>query len=71
MSLGISFHQNWEDGSTVKNDRTAEVVRASHICSAPCVLHHLTVVFSVCARMGHAAYVIFIIWNSISSLDTW
>ena len=29
------------------------------------------VVFSVCARMCSAAYVIFIMWNSISGLDAW
>ena len=28
------------------------------------------VVFSVCAHMGNAAYIIFIMWNSISGLDT-
>jgi len=32
---------------------------------------HENVVSSVCARMGNAAYVIFIMWNSISGLDTW
>ena len=31
---------------------------------------HENVVFSVCARMCNAAYVIFIMWNSISGLDT-
>ena len=29
------------------------------------------VVFSVCAHMGNAAYIIFIMWNSISGLDAW
>ena len=29
------------------------------------------VIFSVCARMCNAAYVIFIMWNSISGLDPW
>ena len=28
------------------------------------------VVFSVCARMGNATYIIFIMWTSISGLDT-
>ena len=32
---------------------------------------HENVVFSVCARMCNAAYVIFIIWNSISGLDAY
>ena len=30
---------------------------------------HENVVFSFCARMCNAAYVIYIMWNSISSLD--
>ena len=30
---------------------------------------HENVVFSVCARMCSVAYVIFIMWNSISGLD--
>ena len=29
------------------------------------------VVFSVCAQMGNAAYIISIMWNSISGLDAW
>ena len=29
------------------------------------------VIFSVCAHMGNAAYIIFIMWNSIFGLDTW
>ena len=28
-------------------------------------------VFSVCARMCNASYVILIMWNSISGLDAW
>ena len=31
---------------------------------------HDNVVFSVCALMDNAAYIIFIMWNSISGLDT-
>ena len=38
------------------------------------VLHksslHENVVFSVCSRMGNAAYIIFIMWSSISGLNT-
>ena len=47
------------------------------ICPAACVLRQCTVVFarkcrfSVSVGMCHAAYVIFIMWNSISGLDTW
>ena len=32
---------------------------------------HENVIFSVCARMGNAAYIILIMWNSISVLDAW
>ena len=31
---------------------------------------HENVVFSVCSRMGNAAYIIFIMWSSISGLNT-
>ena len=32
---------------------------------------HENVIFSVHARMDNAAYIIFIMWNSISGLDAW
>ena len=32
---------------------------------------HENVIFSVCARMGNAAYIIFIMWNSIFGVDAW
>ena len=32
---------------------------------------HENVVFSVCARVCSAVYVIFIMWNSISGLNAW
>ena len=32
---------------------------------------HENVVFSVCALMDNAAYIIFIMWNSISGLEPW
>ena len=32
---------------------------------------HENVVCSVCARMGNATYIIFIMWSTISGLDTW
>ena len=42
-----------------------------HMCFVNVQLSlHENVVFSVCASMGHAAYIIFIMWNSISGLDT-
>ena len=58
-----------------KNGRTAAVVRASpklteYIVNVQSSLHE-NVVFSVCARMDNAAYIIFIMWNFISGLDTW
>ena len=70
-----------------KNGRNAAVLRAlpklteyiqKHTANpAPCVLCqctmslHLNVVFFLCALMGNAACIIFIMWNSISGLDTW
>ena len=50
---------------------------SSGICPAPCVLVnvlsslHENVVFSVCARMDNAAYILSIMWNSIYGLDAW
>ena len=32
---------------------------------------HENVVFSFCALMDNAAYIIFIMWNSISGLEPW
>ena len=32
---------------------------------------HLNVIFFLCARMGNAACIIFIMWSSISLLNTW
>ena len=32
---------------------------------------HENVIFSVCAHMGNAAYIIFNMWNSISGLEPW
>ena len=32
---------------------------------------HENVVFSVCALMDNATYIIFIMWNSISGLEPW
>ena len=56
--------------------------RRKKYCKAEFVQHHVcfvnvqlslleNVVFSVFARMGKAAYIISIVWNSISGLDTW
>ena len=44
-------------------------------CQVLCVLRQCmlqdNVVFSVCARMDNAAYIMFIMWNSISGEDAW
>ena len=55
----------------VKKCRKAEYVQR-RVCfvNVQSSLHE-NVVFSVCARMCNAAYVIFIMWNSISGLDAW
>ena len=45
-------------------------VCASSIVNIQSSLHE-NGVFSVRARMCNAAYIIFIMWNSISGLDTW
>ena len=57
----------------MKKRPQAAVVRASPKLTE-CIINvqlslHENVVFSVCARMDNATYVIFIIWNSISDLD--
>ena len=41
-----------------------------HQCTDETSLHR-NVVFTFCARMGNATYIIFIMCNSISSLDIW
>ena len=56
-------------------ERNLEI--SSVICPAPvCFVNvqsslHENVVFSVCACVGNAAYVISIMWNSTSGLDAW
>ena len=44
-----------------------------HVCLVylQSFLHENVVVFSVCAHMGNAVYIMFIMWNSISGLGTW
>ena len=55
---------------TLKKYRKAEYVQR-HVCSVNVQSSlHENVVFSVCARMCNAAYVIFIMWNSTSGLYT-
>ena len=50
--------------------------KADYVPHCVCFIHvqlslHKYVVFSVCARMGNATYIIFIMQNSISGSDTW
>ena len=54
-----------------KKYRKAEQVQC-HVCfvNVQSCLHE-NVVFSVCACVDNAAYIIFIIWNSISGLYAW
>ena len=58
-------------GKNRKKSRKKKKILQSGICPVLCVLCVFTVVFSVCARIGNAAYTIFIMCNYISSLDTW
>ena len=80
----VSFpvkHQLWSGCHSEKSSkkyRKAEYVKR-HVCvlsiysrlSMKMSSLHENVVFSVCAHMGNAAYIIFIMWNSIAGLDTW
>ena len=52
----------------------AEWNLAEYVQCGVCIVNvqsslHENVVFSVCACMGNAAYIIFIMWNSISGLE--
>ena len=49
-------------------DRVITALRHVCIINVQSSLHE-NVVFSVCARMGNTAYIIFIMWNSIYGLD--
>ena len=55
----------------VKKYRKAEYVQR-RVCflNVQSSLHE-NVVFSVCALMHNAAYIMFIMWNSISGLNPW
>ena len=73
----------WRKKNHEKNDRNGSYMAernlqiSSGICPVPFVLRqctmslHENMVFSVCACMDNAAYIIFIIWNSFSGLDAW
>ena len=60
----------WES-LTIKKCRKAE-----HVQRRVCFVNvqsslHENVVFSVFARMDNAAYIIFVMWNSVSSSEAW
>ena len=66
----LSYWTEIKLSKTEKKYRKAEYVqRRVRFVNVQSSLHE-NVVFSVCARMCNAAYVIFIMWNSISGLDT-
>ena len=48
-------------------------LKAEYVQRRVCFVNvmHENVVFSVCARMGNAAYIMFAMWNSISGLEAW
>ena len=68
-------------GNNLKNDRNGGIwqsgiskSQAEHVQRHACFVNvqsslYENVIFSVCARMCNAAYVIFILWNSISGFD--
>ena len=72
-----------ECSRTKKNDRNGGVCQSGiskslaeyvqrHLCFFNVQLSlHENVVFSVYTRIGNAAYIVFIMWNSISGLDAW
>ena len=43
----------------------------STVCASSLYSRHENVVFSVCVRMDNAAYIISIIYHSISGLEAW
>ena len=62
MGIGILFND-------IKCSKAEYVQRRVCFVNVQSSLHE-NVVFPVCVLMCNAAYVIFIIWNSISGLDT-
>ena len=76
----LSYVKNGRTAVVVRASPKLTEYRSKRYCEAEYVQHHVcflnvqsslheNVVFSVCARMCNAAYVIFIMWNSISGLD--
>ena len=59
----------------MKRDPVKKYLKPEYVQRRVCFVNvqsswHENVVFSVCARLCSAAYVISIMWNSISGLDT-
>ena len=58
-------------GTTLKKYRKAKYIQC-RVCFVNVQSYlHENVVFSVCVLVCNAAYVIFIMWNSIFGLDAW
>ena len=58
----------------LKKKNTAKLNMSSAVCASSMYVQsslHENVVCSVRARMGNATYIIFIMWSTISGLDTW
>ena len=74
-----SLNSNWwpknDRNGSMRQSRSskslAEYVQR-HVCFVNIQLSlHENIVFSVCACMSNAAYIIFIMWNSFSGLEVW
>ena len=72
---GENAHGSWVFGSTYAQHKTKKYRKAEYVQRHVCFVNvqsslRENVDFSVCARMCNAVYVIFIMWNSVSGLDT-
>ena len=59
-----------------QSERCLSYLSTEYIKRRVCIVNvqwslHENVIFSVCAPMGNAVYIIFIIWKSISGWDAW
>ena len=63
--------KNYRNGGIWKSGISKSLAECQVLCVLrQCTLHD-NVVFSVCARMDNAMYIMFIMWNFISGLDAW
>ena len=62
--------ENQNQKSVKKYCKAEYVQRCVYFVNVQASLHE-NVIFSVCACMDNAAYIIFIMWNSISGVDAW